>query len=64
MALDPRLPLAQRALGDALAALGSRDAARAAWGRYLILVPDAPDAAEVERKMSQGRTTFDMPAGR
>jgi tetratricopeptide (TPR) repeat protein len=63
-ALDGRLPLAQRVLGDALAALGRRDEARAAWGRYLFLQPDAPDAAEVEKRMMQGRATFDMPAGR
>jgi tetratricopeptide (TPR) repeat protein len=62
VALDRRLPLAQRALGDALAALGRRDEARAAWGRYLLLAPDAADAAAVEQRMSQGRTTFEMPA--
>ncbi len=63
-ALDGRNALAQRALGDALAALGRRDAARAAWGRYLLLAPDAPDAREVEQRMSAGRATFDVPARR
>lgn len=63
-ALDARHALAQRALGDALAALGRRDEARAAWGRYLLLDPDAPDRAEVERRMGEGRTTIDLPAGR
>lgn len=62
VALDGRLALAQRALGDALAALGRRDEARAAWGRYLILAPDAPDRAAVERRMGEGRATFDAPA--
>lgn len=57
--LDPSLPLAQRALGDALAGLGRRDEARSAWGRYLRLAPDAPDAAAVERRMGEGRATFD-----
>lgn len=63
-ALDARLPLAQRALGDALAALGRRGEARAAWGRYLMSAPDAPDRAEVERRMGEGRSTIDLPAGR
>lgn len=62
--LDPGLPLAQRALGDALGALGRRDEARAAWGRYLMLAPDAPDAREVERRIGQGRTTYEVPGGR
>ena len=55
---------AQEAGDDALAALGKRNEARAAWGRYLILAPDAPDRAEVERRMGEGRTTIDLPAGR
>jgi tetratricopeptide (TPR) repeat protein len=63
-ALDARHAPAQRALGDALAALGKRNEARAAWGRYLLLAPDAPDAAEVERRMGEGRATFEVPAGR
>ena len=63
-ALDDRAALAQRVLGDALAALGQKNEARAAWGRYLILAPDAPDRAEVERRMGEGRTTIDLPAGR
>jgi tetratricopeptide (TPR) repeat protein len=63
-ALDARHALAQRALGDALAALGKRNEARAAWGRYLLLEPDAPDRAEVERRVGEGRTTIDLPAGR
>lgn len=62
--LDARLALAQRALGDALAALGRRDEARAAWGRYLLLAPDAPDAREVEQRLGAGRATFEVPAGR
>lgn len=62
--LDGRLPAAQRALGDALAALGRKDEARAAWGRYLLLAPEAADAREVERRMGEGRATFEMPAGR
>lgn len=63
-ALDPRLPLAQRALGDALAGLGRRGEARGAWARYLLLAPDAPDAAAVERRLDEGRTTYDVPARR
>lgn len=63
-ALDGRNALAQRALGDALAALGRRDEARAAWGRYLLLAPDAADAAEVEARMGAGRATFDVPGRR
>jgi tetratricopeptide (TPR) repeat protein len=62
--LDGRLPLAQRALGDALAALGQRNEARAAWGRYLLLEPTAPDFADVERRMADGRATYDVPSGR
>ncbi len=64
VALDGRLPAAQRALGDALADLRRRDEARAAWGRYLLLAPDAPDAAAVARRMEEGRTTFEMGPGR
>jgi tetratricopeptide (TPR) repeat protein len=64
VALDPGHAPAQRALGDALAAQGRRDEARAAWGRYLLIAPDAPDAAEVERRMGEGRATFEVPAGR
>lgn len=63
-ALDGRHALAQRALGDALAALGRRDEARAAWGRYLLLAPDAPDAREVEARMGAGRATFEVPGRR
>jgi tetratricopeptide (TPR) repeat protein len=64
VALDGRNALAQRALGDALSALGRRDEARAAWGRYLLLAPDAPDARDVEQRMGTGRATFEVPTGR
>lgn len=64
VALDGRFPAAQRALGDALAGLRRQDEARAAWGRYLLLAPDAPDAAAVARRMEEGRTTFELGPGR
>jgi tetratricopeptide (TPR) repeat protein len=63
VALNGKLPPALRALGDALAKVGRRNEARAAWGRYLSLVPDAPDADAVARRMSEGRATFDMKTG-
>jgi tetratricopeptide (TPR) repeat protein len=49
--LDPRLPHAQRALGDAFHALGAPRRAAEAWSRYLHLAPDAPDADEVARRL-------------
>jgi tetratricopeptide (TPR) repeat protein len=51
--LDPTLPLAQRALGDALRALGATRRAVEAWSRYLHLAPDAPDADEVARRLEE-----------
>jgi hypothetical protein len=53
--LEPALPLAQRALGDAFGALGSPRRAAEAWSRYLQLAPDAPDAPDVARRLGQVR---------
>ena len=53
--LEPTFPLAQRALGDALRALGHPHRAAEAWARYLELAPDAPDAPEVSRQLQEAR---------
>lgn len=53
--LEPALPLAQRALGDALGALGRPRRAAQAWSRYLQLAPDAPDAPEVAERLREVR---------
>jgi tetratricopeptide (TPR) repeat protein len=54
-ALDPRLPLARRVLGDALFRLGDRSRAVDAWTEYLKLWPDAPDAAAVSDRIDEAR---------
>lgn len=53
--LDPSLPLPWRVLGDARATLGDADRAADAWSRYLLLAPDAPDAARVGRLLDRAR---------
>jgi tetratricopeptide (TPR) repeat protein len=64
VALEPGLPLAHRARGDALARLG--DAARAAdaWAEYLRLAPDAPDAGAVAERLEAAREDAARPEGR
>lgn len=61
VALEPGLALAHRARGDALAALGDADAAVEAWGAYLRLRPDAPDAAAVEGRIERARAAEEAP---
>lgn len=63
-ALDPRLPLAQRALGDAFAERGDAAHAAAAWGRYLQLAPGAPDAAAIADRLSRLRGDVALPVER
>ncbi len=47
VALDPKLPEAQRGLGLALLKTGRASEGKAALSRYLVLKPDAPDAAMI-----------------
>ena len=64
LALDGGLALAWRARGDAQAGLGRRAEARAAWGRYLELQPQAPDRGALEARIIDDRAGFDLPADR
>jgi tetratricopeptide (TPR) repeat protein len=61
LALEPDLPLAHRARGDALAALGDADGAAEAWSAYLRVRPDAPDAAAVEERIERAREAEEAP---
>lgn len=54
-ALEARLALPRRVLGDALFRLGERERAIAAWSEYLRLSPGAPDAAEVAARIDEAR---------
>jgi hypothetical protein len=62
IALERRTPLAHRALGDARAALGNARGAAAAWGEYVRLAPDAPDAAAVAEQVDAIRADVSGPA--
>jgi tetratricopeptide (TPR) repeat protein len=55
LALDGRIAVAHRALGDARAALGDPRRAAAAWAEYLRLAPEAPDAAAVAERIAEAR---------
>jgi tetratricopeptide (TPR) repeat protein len=52
---DPTWPEAWRSLAVARAKTGDGDGARQAYRRYVALVPDAPDAAELERTVDAVR---------
>ena len=55
VALAPGAPEAWRALGDAAARAGEARRAVAAWGEYLRLAPQAPDAADVAARLDEAR---------
>jgi tetratricopeptide (TPR) repeat protein len=61
IAVDPGVAAAHRSLGDARRRAGDDEGAVAAWAEYLRRVPDAPDAAEVERRMGAVRRDVRLP---
>jgi tetratricopeptide (TPR) repeat protein len=61
VAIDGKVALAHRALGDARAALGDGRRAVPSWAEYLRLAPDAPDAAAVAGRIEAVRGDITLP---
>jgi len=51
--LDPTLPAAHRGMGMVYVLLGKNAEAKAAYARYLELLPDAPDKEQITRLLSR-----------
>jgi tetratricopeptide (TPR) repeat protein len=51
--LDPTLPAAHRGMGMVYVLLGKNAEAKAAYARYLELLPDAPDKDQIARLLSR-----------
>ncbi len=61
--LAPRVAKPYRELGTCLAKLGETRAAADHWAKYLLLAPDAKDAAEIQARLdrARGTRTLDLP---
>jgi regulator of sirC expression with transglutaminase-like and TPR domain len=51
--LDPTLPTAHRGMGMVYMLLGKNAEAKAAYARYLELLPDAPDKDQIARQLAR-----------